>query len=131
MTSHFGDPLHMLKKHLQATAGVLALALPIMFGLTNATPSHAQSQPENTAAKVTVPFEMTSIKLDKSPLATPAHQIYYPNRFVATLTARALIEYAYGDSGANGPGLNDDQIEDGRIGSIPQCSISTRKWTTL
>jgi uncharacterized protein (TIGR03435 family) len=63
-------------------------------------------------------FETVSIKLDKSPSPKPSHQVYFPNRFVATLTARGLIEYAY--SGANDrPGtlccfpLNDDQISGG------------------
>ena len=95
MRNHVGDPLNTWGKLFLAAAGVLALALPVVFGLLNATPSHAQSQAENNSAGVKASFESAGIKLDKSPSPKLHSQIYFPNRFIATSTARWLIEYAY------------------------------------
>lgn len=95
MTSRLADPLSTRRKLLLATVGVIALALPIVFGLINATPSHAQSKAENGSVGAKVSFESASVKLDPSPSPKLHSQIYFPNRFVATSTARWLIEYAY------------------------------------
>lgn len=94
-------------------ARAVAVAMTIAAGLAGT--SYLRAQDGNASLADRPSFATVSIKLDKSSTAAPSHQVYYPNRFVATLTARQLIEYAYGNdaSHGNGPGLNDDEVAGG------------------
>ena len=57
--------LDFTRKLLLTTAALLAIAIPIAFGLLNATPGHAQSQ-DATITQPTRTFETVSIKPDRS-----------------------------------------------------------------
>lgn len=103
--------LHKLgfaRKSLLTTAAVLALALPIAFGVLHATPSRAQSQTEASASTGPV-FDHVSIKPNNS-ASSPIHsKMMFSMRdgdFVAQgVTLRRLIQMAYH--------LQDDQISGG------------------
>ena len=57
--------LDFTRKLLLTTAALLAIAIPIAFGLLNATPGHAQSQ-DATITQPARTFETVSIKPDRS-----------------------------------------------------------------
>ena len=65
MSEHVARKLDFSRKLLLSAAGLVAVALPVLFGLINATPSRAQSQAGNTAP-VRLCYEVTSIKPNKS-----------------------------------------------------------------
>lgn len=97
MTEQIARKLALGKKILLSTAGVLALALPIVFGLMNAPQSRAQERQEN--APVVVPDMAASIRPHKSSNAKnePFDTFFSPNAFKATgVTVRSLIGEAYG-----------------------------------
>ena len=103
--------LHKLgfaRKSLLTTAAVLALALPIAFGVLHATPSRAASQTD-TAASTTPVFDHVSIKPNNDPNAPQNSKMMFSMRdgdFVAQgVTLRRLIQMAYH--------LQDDQISGG------------------
>ena len=100
--------------------GVVAVAVPLVLGILNATQSQAQSQSQNTAAKSLV-YDVVSIKPNKSgnEMATLTAS---RNGFIGTsITLLTLIGDAY-------------RVEDHRISGAPQWLISEKydieaKWT--
>jgi uncharacterized protein (TIGR03435 family) len=80
------------KKLLLALGGIAAVAGPLMFGLLNAPPSRAQSQPSAGAAPR---FEVTSIKSNNS-MDQAIGMFFSPGRVrVKNYTLRSLIEDTY------------------------------------
>jgi bla regulator protein blaR1 len=65
MTGRIARKLNFGKKLLLSTAGVLALALPIVFGLASAPPVRAQEQAESAGASA-VAYKSASIQPHKS-----------------------------------------------------------------
>ena len=95
--------LDFRKKLLLGAAGLLAVVLPIIFGLVNATPIRAESQASNTAASAPA-YEVASIKPDKS--GDFRFKIMNtPNGLSANTTLQMLIRLAYG--------VEDHQISGG------------------
>lgn len=102
MSEHIGRKLDFSRKLLLTTAAVLAIAIPVMVGVFNATPSRAQS----TDAATTPTFQSFSIKPSDSSTPGPNIEIgnprplrmmYGPEGFVAdNVTLQALIQEAYG-----------------------------------
>jgi bla regulator protein blaR1 len=109
MTKNPARKLDFSRKLLLSVAAFAAVAVPIVFGLLNATPSRAQSQNENTAA---IPHAYGNISIKPSPAnpdksVSPMVSILSgPDRFKTTnFTLHALTGRAYG--------LEDDQISGG------------------
>jgi bla regulator protein BlaR1 len=69
MRNQVGESLNIWRKLLLATAGMVAVAAPILFGTLNATPSRVGSQTQD-AASVTPVYEVASIKLNKAGTAS-------------------------------------------------------------
>jgi bla regulator protein blaR1 len=95
MTASMATKLNFGKKLLLGTAGILAIALPVVFGLMNAPQLQAQEQSAN-AAVITNDVELTA-----KPSADGApHRVammYSPNGFkTMNTTLQALIQEAYG-----------------------------------
>ena len=104
MTERTARKLDFSRKLLLSAAGLVAVAVPIVFGLVNATPSRAQSQAENKDAFAPV-YEVASIKTNRS--ANGMERIgFTPDGFTATgATLQMLIGLAYG--------VQDKQISGG------------------
>jgi bla regulator protein blaR1 len=123
MSEHFGRKLDFSRKLLITTAAVLAIAIPLLFGVLNATPVRAQTDD----AATTPTFQSFSIKpsQEANPLPTYAgsgkHMIkmmFGPDGFfAANVTMSALIQEAYGIQAnqiAGGPDwLNTDRFDVG------------------
>jgi len=102
MTEHLARKLNFAKKLLLSTAGVLALALPLVFGLVNAPQIRAQEQPQNLAA-ITPDVE---VSIKPSQLSTPTYagsgvhmvrMMYGPDGFKAVnASLLSIIQEAYG-----------------------------------
>jgi bla regulator protein BlaR1 len=93
MTQRVVRKLDFRKKLLLGVAGLVAVALPLVFGLLSATPGRAESQASNTASAPA--YEVASIKPDKS--GEPFFKIMAsPNGLTATTTLQMLIRLAYG-----------------------------------
>ena len=93
MTQQLAKKLSLGRRALLAAAAMLAVAGPIVFGLMNAPPGRAQSQP---AASTPAPsFDVASIKPNHG--GTGFFRIgASPGRFVADNgTLRFLLQYAY------------------------------------
>ena len=103
MSERVARKLDFTRKLLLSAAGLVAVALPIMFGLANATPSRAQSQAESTAA-LTPAYEVVSLKPIKSDgKVIRLRLMFTPDGFKAEgVTLQTLIREAYG--------IQDDQI---------------------
>lgn len=92
MTPRLAKELSIPRKALLATAGLAAIAGPILFGLFNAPQSRAQS-PE--AGGPPRSFEVASIKPNRS-ADRRAGIMVPPGRFTANnVTPKFLIEFAY------------------------------------
>ena len=101
MNKRIAAKLDFTRKLLLGTAGVLALAVPIGFGVLNATPIRAAGQSESGAASG---FSAASIK--PSEVSTPTYagskvravrMMYTPEGFVASgVTLKTIIQEAYG-----------------------------------
>jgi hypothetical protein len=65
MSERVACKLDFVRKLLLSAAGMMVIALPITFGLINATPSRAQSRAGSTAA-VMPAYEVISLKPNKS-----------------------------------------------------------------
>jgi uncharacterized protein (TIGR03435 family) len=104
MSEHVASKLDLRKKLLLTAAAVLAIAAPIVIGLVNATPSHAQSQ--DGAMIVSDAFDKVSITPSTESAPNPANAgrknhmvrlMYGPDGFFAqNVTLRSVIEEAYG-----------------------------------
>jgi bla regulator protein BlaR1 len=104
MTERVARKLDFSRQLLLSAAGLVAVAAPIILGLTNATQSRAQSQAES-AAGVTPVFEVASIKPNTSG-SDMVKILVRPDEFTAAnFTLRMLIREAYG--------VQDNQILDG------------------
>ena len=97
MTDRILRKLDFTRKLLLSAAGLLAMALPVAFGVFNATPSLAQSQAGSTAA-VTPAYEVVSIKPNKSDGTVMRLRLMFtPDGFEAEgVTLQTLIREAYG-----------------------------------
>ncbi len=109
MTKSIACKLDFSRKLLLSLAAFVAVAVPIVFGLLNATPSRAQSQDQNTSA---IPPAYENISIKSSPInpdnsVRPMVSILSgPDGFKTTnFTLHALTGRAYG--------LEDDQISGG------------------
>ncbi len=83
------------RRLLLSAAGLLAVAVPIVSGLADATQTHAQSQAQNTAA--TEPgYEVASVKPNKAG-SDQSRLIFPPDGMAATnVTLQMFIRAAYG-----------------------------------
>jgi bla regulator protein blaR1 len=106
MSEQMGRKLDFSKKLLLSTAGALALALPIVFGLMSAPRSKAESQTENAAA-VTPAYRVISIRLNQSEGKILQSRVLFTTGEInlTGVTLRALIHFAYG--------VGDHQISGG------------------
>ena len=97
MTDRGARKLDFSRKLSLSAAGFLAIALPILFGVVNATRSRAQSQGQNTVA-VAPSYDVVSIKSNKSDDPNPMVSILFKrDTFTTTnFTLRALVRVAYG-----------------------------------
>ena len=93
--NHIGAPLTASRKFFLATAGVLTLAVPIVFGVISATPSPAESQAENTAAGVPV-YDAVSVKPHASGNRNQDMKGGLDFFNATDVTLQQLIESAYG-----------------------------------
>jgi bla regulator protein BlaR1 len=104
MSEHVVRKLDFSRKLLLSVAGLATIAVPVLLGLMQATPSGAQSQAETSSA---VPsFGLFSIRPSDTssprpnPLTGSTHgmrMMYGPDSFVAdNVTLQALIQEAYG-----------------------------------
>ena len=128
MSEHTGRKLDFSRKLLITTAAVLAIAVPLVFGAVNATPSRAQT--DDTASAST--FRSFSIKpsQESAPMPTYAgsgmHMVKMmvgpDGFFAANVTLATLIQEAYGVQAnqlAGGPDwLNTDRFDvQGKVGN--------------
>ncbi len=106
--------LDLRRKLVLSTAGLLAVAAPIIFGLITATPSPAQTQTETTT--VTAPgYQVVSIKPVKSVGSNiSVRMLSTPDGFTATdVTLQGIIQEAYG-------------VEDNQLSGEPDWVTSER-----
>jgi bla regulator protein blaR1 len=102
MNERIAQKLDFAKKLLLSTAGVLALALPLVFGLVNAPQMRAQEQTENAGAI----FPNVEVSIKPSELSTLTYagsgvhlvkMMYSPNGLkAANTTLQMVIQEAYG-----------------------------------
>lgn len=97
MSEHVARKLDLTRKLLLSAAGLVALALPVLFGLLNSTQSRAQSLAGNTNA-VAPTYEVISIKPTKSDGKVMRLKLMFsPDGFEAEgVTLQTLIREAYG-----------------------------------
>jgi len=111
MTERVTRKLDFSRKLLLSAAGLVAVAVPIVFGLVNATQSRAESQTENTSTIAPV-YAAASIKPNKSD-GGMFKLLAGPDTFTATATPQMLIRQAYG-------------VEDDRISAAPTWLTSEK-----
>jgi uncharacterized protein (TIGR03435 family) len=121
MNESIARKLDFSRKLLLSAAGLLAVVVPIFFGLVNATPIRAQTQSETAAAGApdleSHGFESASIKPHKSSGAVEMSRISFtPYGFTATnVTLQTLIRdvYRVQESQIAGPAdlLNSDRYD--------------------
>lgn len=100
------------RNSLMSLAGLLAVAMPLVFALLQAMQTLAQSQTQNTAAASPV-YEVASIKPNKSDNPR-VFFMFSPNGFTATkVSLQMLIETAYG-------------VEENRISGAPSWANSEK-----
>ena len=90
---------NIARKFPLGAAALLAVTVPVVFGVFHATPTHAQSQPQNTAAPSSpYEYEAATIKPSKGP--GPGGRIGLwaaPDGFSAWfITLQQMISIAYG-----------------------------------
>jgi bla regulator protein blaR1 len=121
MSEHTGRKLDFSRKLLITAAAVLAMAIPVVFGMLDATPSRAQS----TDAATTPTLQSFSIKPSQEPNPMPTYagsnkrmlqMMFGPDGFfAANVTMAALIQEAYGVQAnqiSGGPDwLNTDRFD--------------------
>jgi bla regulator protein BlaR1 len=98
MTERIARKLDFGRKLLLSTAGVLALALPIVFGLANAPRMRAQGQAENAVAAAPA-YKSASIQPHRSVNGVKEHVgiMFSPHGFTAQgATLQTVIGVAYG-----------------------------------
>jgi bla regulator protein blaR1 len=98
MTERIARKLDFSRKLLLSTAAALALALPIVFGLANATQSPAEAQAENGGAAAPA-YQSASIRPHQPENGTDGRNkvMFSPQRFSARgATLQTIIQTAYG-----------------------------------
>jgi len=92
MIGRVGDNLTFRRKLLLAVAGVVALTVPVLLGITNTFPLRAQSTVGDTPK-----FDAVSIKLNKTGKAGMQENLSQPGGYVkaTNFTLRYLIEKSY------------------------------------
>jgi bla regulator protein blaR1 len=122
MSEHIAQKLDFSRKLLITTAAVLAIAIPIAFGVFDATPSRAQTSDDSATTQT---FQSFSIKPSQEPSPEPTYagsdkhmtkmMLGAAGFFAANVTMATLIEEAYGvqaDQIAGGPDwLNTDRFD--------------------
>jgi uncharacterized protein (TIGR03435 family) len=95
-----GDSISRRRKLVACAAGLMGVAVPIMFGLSIAAQSRAQSQPQSPGGPAPLfVFEVATIKPHKPDPGSGvmSGQSWPPDGFVATnVTLQTLILNAYG-----------------------------------
>ena len=104
MRNHVGTPLNLWRKLLLTTAGVVALAVPIVFGLEHATPILAEAHPQEAGANVPL-YDVVLIKPDKSSGKNQYEKGGFYFITATGVTVHDLVRQAYG--------VEDSQIEGG------------------
>jgi uncharacterized protein (TIGR03435 family) len=95
MTERVAEKLGFNRKLLLGAAGLMAIALPVIFGLLHATQSLAESQAQSGGGKAPV-YEVASIKPNKSG-DNKTRMGYSPDGFSATESnLQMLLMEAYG-----------------------------------
>jgi len=98
MTERIARKLDFSRKLLLGTAGLLALALPIVFGVVNAPPVRAQ-EPAQSAGAVALTYKMASIQPDKPVNGVIEHEriMFGPDGVtVRGATLQTVLAMAYG-----------------------------------
>lgn len=104
MTSHFSRNLEFSKKLLLGAAVLIAVIVPLAYGVLNPTPIRAQSQAQNTGA-ITPAYKDVSIKSDESATAAlktgkgiiMQRMMIKPGEFTSSgNTLQEVIRLAYG-----------------------------------
>jgi uncharacterized protein (TIGR03435 family) len=115
MTQRITNNLDLGKKLLLATAGMAAIAGPIVFGLLNAPPSRAQSPAPQSADTAPPAFEVASIKPNKAGGRGVAFQDGGGGFRATNVALRMLMRMAYGIQDfqiSGGPAwLNSDRFD--------------------
>lgn len=97
MTESMATKLNFGKKLLLGTAGTLAIALPIVFGLANAPQVRAQDQAQAANAPVITNDVELTVKPGADGVSHRVAMMYSPTGFKSTnTTLQALIQEAYG-----------------------------------
>jgi bla regulator protein BlaR1 len=97
MTESIATKLNFGKKLLLGTAGTLAIALPIVFGLANAPQVRAQDQAQAANAPVITNDVELTVKPGADGVSHRVAMMYSPTGFKSTnTTLQALIQEAYG-----------------------------------
>ena len=97
MTEHIAQKLDFGRKLLLTTAGFLALALPIVFGLVNAPKMHAQDQDQAATPGASTSNVELMVKSGAGGGAHRVGMMYSPTGFQAMhTTLQALLQEAYG-----------------------------------
>jgi len=101
MTEQITRKLDFGKKILLSTAAVLALTLPIVFGLVNATPTSAQADEDATASipKYTASIRPTALptEVNGGGVKHMEKVMFSPNGFLgANIPLQKIIQEAYG-----------------------------------
>jgi len=137
MSERVARRLDFSRRMLLATAGALALALPILTGVLNAAQTQtalaasarrgaedrAASQAQSGTAFASG-FQIASIKPNNGTSMAGHSIMWKADRFMATnLTLHKLIQRAYD--------VQDDQILGGPIGSTLRHMILMQKWKAL
>ncbi len=104
MTSHFSRNLEFSKELLLGAAVLIAVIVPLAYGVLNPTPIRAQSQAQNTGA-ITPAYKDVSIKSDESATAAlktgkgiiMQRMMIKPGEFTSSgNTLQEVIRLAYG-----------------------------------
>ena len=108
MTERVARKLDFGRKLLLSAAGFVAIALPIVFGLANATQIRAEPQEQNAAATAAV-YEVTSLKPSRGGSGMVRLGFFStPEGVSATgVTLQSLIQEAYGVGDQQIPGAPD------------------------
>ena len=117
MTARILHKLDFARKLLLTTAALLTIALPVTFGVFNATPSQAQSN-DATTAQPTRSFESVSIKPSTSPAGGPTQLLMNldDGSFVARgVTLQTVLKVAY------------DHLQDSQLSGGPDW-LNTQKF---
>jgi uncharacterized protein (TIGR03435 family) len=110
MTDRILHKLDFARKALLTVAAALAIAIPVTFGLFDATLTRAQSQAENASLSAPV-YSSLSVKPSATPEGDNRTQMFFSlmdGSFVARgVTLQRLIEMAYHMQGAQVSGPQD------------------------